>query len=68
MEEILYCDLCGGRISRDEAALNQKLNGLETTEFLCLGCLAEELGATEEDLRNKIKDFKESGCTLFEGE
>ena len=66
MEEILYCGLCGSRISRDEAALNRKLSGIQTQEFLCLGCMAEELGVTEQDLQHKIEDFRESGCTLFE--
>ena len=66
MSEIIYCDACGNRMSRDEIALNRKLNGLDTEEFLCLECLAEELGVTEQDLRNKIEDLKESGCTLFE--
>ena len=65
MEEILYCDICCRRMVRDEIALNKKLNGLETEEFLCLTCMAEELGVTEQDLRNKIEDFKESGCKLF---
>ena len=66
MAEIIYCEFCGSRMSRDETALNRKLNGLETEEFLCLNCLAEELGVTEQDLRHKIEDFKESGCKLFE--
>ena len=66
MEEIIYCDVCDSRMSRDETVLNRKLYGLETAEFLCLQCLAEELGVTEQDLEHKIEDFKESGCTLFE--
>ena len=66
MEEIIYCDVCGNRMSRDETALNRKLYGLETVEFLCLSCLAEELGVTVQELEHKIEDFKESGCTLFE--
>ena len=66
MSEYNYCIACGTRLSRDETALNKKLSGLDTEEFLCLECLAEELGVTEQDLRNKIEDFKESGCTLFE--
>ena len=45
MEEILYCDICCRRMVRDEIALNRKLNGLETEEFLCLTCMAEELAA-----------------------
>ena len=46
---------------RDEIALNKKLNGLETEEFLCLECMAEEFGVTVEDLENRIEYFKESG-------
>ncbi len=65
MTENIYCDACGSRLVRDEIALNKKLNGLDTLEFLCLSCLAEELGVTQRDLRHKIEDFKESGCTLF---
>ena len=66
MTEILFCDACGCRMESDEIALNKKLNGLETEEFLCLDCMAEEFGVTVQDLENKIEDFKESGCTLFE--
>lgn len=66
MTDLIFCDACGCSLSRDEIALNKKLIGLDTEEFLCLACLAEELGVTEQDLRYKIEDFKESGCTLFE--
>lgn len=64
--EMINCEACGCRLIRDEIALNKKLNGLETEEFLCLECMAEEFGVTVQDLENKIEDFKESGCTLFE--
>ena len=32
--EMINCEVCGGRLIRDEIALNKKLNGLETEEFL----------------------------------
>lgn len=64
--EMINCEVCGGRLIRDEIALNRKLNGTETETFLCLECMAEEFGVTVRDLENKIEDFKESGCTLFE--
>ena len=64
--ETISCDACGCGLVRDEIALNRKLNGLDTEEFLCLDCMAEEFGVTVQDLRDKIEDFKESGCTLFE--
>ena len=63
---MINCEVCGGRLIRDEIALNKKLNGLETEDFLCLECMAEEFGVTVEDLENRIEYFKESGCTLFE--
>jgi len=63
--EMINCEGCGSRLGRDEIALNRKLNGLETEEFLCLECMAEEFGVTVQDLENKSEDFKESGCTLF---
>lgn len=31
----------------------------------CLSCLAERLEVTEEELVDKIEEFKEEGCTLF---
>jgi hypothetical protein len=64
--EMINCEVCGGRLIRDEIALNKKLNGPETEEFLCLECMAEEFGVTVQDLEDKIEYFKESGCTLFE--
>ena len=66
MTEIIYCDACGRRMIRDEIARNKKLNGLDIGEFLCLSCMAEDLGVTVRDLQHKIEDFKESGCKLFE--
>ena len=68
MTEILFCDACGCRMEGDEIELTKKLNGVGTEVFLCLTCMAEDLGVTEQDLQNKIEDFKESGCKLFEVE
>ena len=64
--EMINCEVCGSRLIRDEIALNKKLNGPETEEFLCLECMAEEFSVTVQDLEDKIEYFKESGCTLFE--
>ena len=66
MGEIVVCDCCGTRLGRDEIALNKKLNGLDTEEYLCLECFSEALGVTVRDLELKIEDFKESGCMLFQ--
>ena len=35
--------------------------------FYCLDCLAEYLDCTVQELLDKIEEFKEEGCKLFEG-
>ncbi len=58
------CD-CGKALKKDEIALTKKLIDLDSEEFYCLDCLAENIGCTTEDLEAKIQEFKEQGCTLF---
>lgn len=58
------CD-CGKKLKKDEIALSRKLIDPNTDEYYCLPCLAAYIGCTEEDLRIKISEFKEQGCTLF---
>ena len=60
------CDNCGARLNKDTRALNQKLFGKETEVYLCLDCMAEELDTTVEELLQKIEDFKDEGCVLFQ--
>lgn len=60
----MYCQ-CGANLDKDTVALNKKLLGREIRSLMCLCCLAEYLSCTEEDLRVKIEEFKEQGCTLF---
>lgn len=59
------CYSCHQKVERDIIALNQKMVGRESKRFLCLMCLAEYLGCTEEELSQKIQEFKEQGCGLF---
>ena len=59
------CCGCGKALKKDEVALSQKLIDVDTEEFYCLDCLAENVGCTVQDLREKIQEFKEQGCTLF---
>lgn len=33
--------------------------------YMCLSCVAKYLDCTEEDLKEKIEDFKAQGCKLF---
>ncbi len=61
------CAACGKpALSRNEIGINFKLIDPEATRFYCLPCLAEYLGAEEQDIVDKIEEFKESGCTLFD--
>ncbi len=59
------CIDCGRQLTKDEIALNKKLISLDLTEFRCLNCLSDSFGCEVEDLRIKIDEFKEQGCTLF---
>lgn len=59
------CMNCQRSLIKDEIALNKKLLGKATKQFLCLGCLSEYLNTDQEILLEKIEQFKEEGCTLF---
>lgn len=52
-------------LDKDTIGINKKLLGLDISGFYCMPCLADYLGVTEEELRTKIDEFKEEGCTLF---
>lgn len=60
------CYVCGKEpLSKNEVGLTKKLFDLKTKQFYCLPCMAEQLEVTEEELINKIEEFKDEGCTLF---
>ena len=63
----MNCYVCGKEsLSKDEIGLTKKIINKKSTVFYCLRCLAEYLEVTEEELLNKIMEFKEEGCTLFD--
>lgn len=65
-KEIKACYVCGKTpLSRDEIGLTKKLIDKSSKIFYCLDCLANYLEVTTEELKNKIEEFKEEGCTLF---
>ncbi len=64
MKKAVCCD-CGKTLKKDEVALTRKLIDPDTEDFYCLDCMAEYIGCTVEDLKEKIVEFKEQGCTLF---
>lgn len=64
MEE--FCMCCGKELRRDEIALHRKLYNRAATRFLCISCSSQYLQVSEELLVEKMTEFKEMGCTLFE--
>ena len=60
------CIQCDKSISNDEVALFKRLiNRGATGNFRCINCLAKNLCVSVSDLEEKIRHFKEMGCTLF---
>jgi len=60
------CVECHAKLTKDEIALNKKLISKNTREFLCLNCLSNFFSTDREILEDKIIQFKEEGCTLFQ--
>lgn len=61
------CKGCGEKLTCDEMALYRRLVYRETPddECLCIKCLAKKFNVDEKQLHEKIRFFKEIGCTLF---
>lgn len=60
------CISCGkNNISKNEIGINKKLIGENSSVFYCIDCLASYLDVSVEDILDKIEEFKEEGCTLF---
>ena len=61
------CQYCHAGLSRDEIGLNKKLFEADAKKgkYSCLPCMAESLECSEEELIEKIKEFKSEGCKLF---
>ena len=61
------CTICGRKnLDKNTIGINKKLLGKDIGNFYCMDCLAECLGCTVEELLEKIEEFKEEGCKLFE--
>lgn len=60
-----HCYYCNAELTKDDKALCKKLLGRKIKQFFCREHLAEILGTDEETLTEKVKQFKEEGCTLF---
>ena len=61
------CIICGKKnLDKNTIGINKKLLSEDIENFYCMNCLAEYLGRTVEELLEKIEEFKEEGCKLFE--
>lgn len=61
------CVVCGRKgLDKDTVGINKKLLGLDIKNYYCLECLAGYLECTVDELLDKIEEFKEEGCTLFQ--
>lgn len=63
----IECVACGSKnLSKNTIGINKKLLGTDISRFYCMDCLANYLDVTVDDLMDKIEEFKEEGCTLFD--
>lgn len=60
------CKKCGRILTGDEVAVTKKLVNRGATEFFCLDCLAGYFKVDRRVIEDKIRQFKEMGCTLFQ--
>ena len=61
------CVVCGkSDLNKDTIGINKKLLGTEINYYYCIDCLAGFLECTVDELLDKIEEFKEEGCALFE--
>lgn len=63
----IKCSMCSCYINeKDTIGINKKLLGDDIPNFYCMNCLADYLEVSVQDILDKIEEFKDEGCTLFE--
>lgn len=61
------CSECGKEpLAKNELGICKKLLSKGSKKVFCIDCLAEYLGVEVEDILDKIEEFKDEGCDLFE--
>ena len=61
------CVICSKGIrEKNVLGINKKLLGEGILNLYCMDCLADYLDVTVDDLNEKIEEFKDEGCKLFE--
>lgn len=67
MTKRVECYICGKEnLTRNEIGLNKKFIGQGIKKFHCLQCLADYLELSVDELEERIQEFKDAGCVLFE--
>lgn len=67
MSKQICCIACGKKkLDKDTIGINKKMIAEDVTTFYCMDCLADYLGCEVQDLIDKIEEFKEEGCKLFD--
>ena len=61
------CVSCGKEaLEKNEIGINKKLLGEQVESFYCMDCLADYLGVSVRDILDKVEEFRDQGCKLFE--
>ncbi len=67
MAKRVDCYICGKEnLTRNEIGLNKKLIGQDVKKFHCMQCLADYLELSVDELVERIQEFKDAGCVMFE--
>lgn len=53
-------------LDQNTIGINKKLLGEDIKNLYCMDCLADYLDTTLNELNDKIEEFKEEGCDLFD--
>lgn len=62
----IYCAYCGNeKLTKDEIGLNRKIIHSQIERMMCLTCMAKYFETNEEELKDRIRLFKNQGCIRF---
>lgn len=65
-QKVVDCFYCEKeKLSKNEIGLNKKLIHSQVERIMCFSCLSQYFEISEEELQEKIEQFKLQGCTLF---
>ena len=66
MKQVVCKSCFKAPLEKNEIGACKKLLGDDGDGFLCLECLASYLECSVDDLLDKIEEFKDEGCELFQ--